>query len=109
MLQRWHIFMILLASQLMTSYFIFTALAVYVLAYSITNLDGPFDAFSRLRYLARKQDTWVKRGIHCPMCVSFWLGWLFALALPYQDYVQYAILALALMGVTVILTQVLDR
>lgn len=90
--------------------FIYAALAVYAMAYSVSNpyIDGPFDLFAKMRHLARKQDTWYKRGLYCPICVSFWLGWLFALPLDYRDYVQYAILALALMGVTVILTQVLD-
>lgn len=91
----------------MATDFILTALAVYAVAFMITSLDGPFDVFAKLQHWARMQDTWVKRGVLCKICVSFWLGWLFALALPYQDYVQYAILALALMGVTVVLTKVL--
>lgn len=91
------------------SAFILAALAVYAMAYSIARLDGPFDLFSRLRYLARRQDTWYKRGIHCLMCISFWLGWLAALTLDYQSYVHYAILSLALMGCTIMLVQLLDR
>ena len=89
--------------------FILAALAVYALAYSIARLDGPFDLFARLRHLARRQDTWYKRGIHCPICVSFWLGLGAAFTLDYRDYVHYGILSLALMACTIVLVQVLDR
>lgn len=89
--------------------FLIAALAVYGLAYTIARMDGPFDLFAKLRYLAIKQDTWYKRGIYCPICVSFWLSWLATSALDYQDYVHYVILSLALMGCTIVLTLILER
>lgn len=88
--------------------FIYAALAVYALAYSISRLDGPFDAFARLRN-AVGQRTWVGRGLYCPMCVAYWLSWAAAATLDYAGAADYVILSLALMGVTVVLTLLLDR
>jgi hypothetical protein len=48
-------------------------LAVFRLSVLIALEDGPFDVLS----LARErvgQTTWVGRGLHCPLCISFWLS-----------------------------------
>jgi hypothetical protein len=48
-------------------------LATYRVARMLTQEDGPFDAFAQLRGHAG-QRTWVGRGIHCVLCVSFWVA-----------------------------------
>lgn len=89
-------------------HFLIAALAVYQIAYSVARLDGPFDVFARLRHRAG-QRSWIGRGLHCPMCVAFWLGWTVALGLPYASLIDYGILAVGLAGGTVVLTLALDR
>lgn len=56
------------------------ALGVYRVALMTTQEDGPFDAFSRFRAWLG-QGSWVGRGFHCYMCVSFWVAGLAALVL----------------------------
>ena len=64
-------------------------LATYRVAYLITSEDGPFEIATRVRSLFG-QRTWVGRGFHCVLCVSFWLSliptilfvWLWWLAWP---------------------------
>lgn len=53
-------------------------LAVYRLAYMLAYEDGPADIFARLRERAG-QATWVGRGLHCVLCISFWLSLIAAL------------------------------
>ena len=48
-------------------------LGVYRVSFMIAQEDGPFDIFSRWRgYMGQK--TWVGRGMHCTLCISFWLS-----------------------------------
>ena len=58
--------------------FALAALAVYRLSRMLTDEDGPFEAFTRLRGLARP-DTWIGRGLECIMCMSVWVALLAAL------------------------------
>jgi hypothetical protein len=52
---------------------ILLALAVYRVSHMITREDGPFDLFSTWRdYVG--QANWIGRGLHCILCVSYWLS-----------------------------------
>lgn len=53
--------------------FVLAALAVYRLSRMVTDEEGPFMVFTKLRGLA-KPDTWVGRGMECIMCVSVWIA-----------------------------------
>ena len=53
--------------------FALAVLATYRIAHMLTREDGPFDVFSQMREVVG-QDTWVGRGLHCVLCVSFWLS-----------------------------------
>jgi hypothetical protein len=60
--------------------FLLALLGVYRLSHMIAMEDGPFDAFAELRDRVG-QGNWIGRGLHCPLCLSFWLslcmvGWL---------------------------------
>lgn len=60
--------------------FVVALLGVYRLSHMIAMEDGPFDMFATMRD-AIGQASWVGRGLHCPLCISFWLslsmlGWL---------------------------------
>lgn len=47
-------------------------------------LDGPFGIYSAIRNLCRRESMpeWIRDGIDCPYCVSFWIGHCVALLLP---------------------------
>ena len=60
-------------------------LAVWRVASIISNEEGPFDIFGRLRLWAgeyevnniRSATTWYGKGLTCIFCVSVWFGFLF--------------------------------
>lgn len=58
--------------------FVLAALAVYRLSRMLTDEEGPFMIFTKLRGLA-KPDTWVGRGLECIMCMSVWVALAVAL------------------------------
>lgn len=48
-------------------------LAVYRISYFIALDDGPFDVGSKFRgWIGQK--SWIGRGFHCVMCISFWVS-----------------------------------
>lgn len=49
------------------------ALAVYRISRMVSDEEGPFSIFTKLRALV-PPDTWVGRGLECIMCVSFWVA-----------------------------------
>ena len=77
---------------------ILAALAVYRISRMITDEEGPFAIFVKVRGLA-KPDTWIGRGLECIMCVSFWI------ALPIALYIggDWLLTWPALSAVTVII------
>jgi hypothetical protein len=54
-------------------YFVLATLATYRIAHMIAREDGPFDMFMLLREFAG-QEKWYGRGLHCVLCISFWLS-----------------------------------
>lgn len=77
-------------------------LAVYRVAHMVAAEDGPADVFTRIRYRIG-QRSWIGRGFHCPLCLSFWLAWPAAALLPWAGWLWYGVLALALSAVTLVL------
>jgi hypothetical protein len=51
------------------------SLIVYRIATDITEFDGAFEMFAYLRGLSMKRGvpSWIAEGLHCAICVSFWL------------------------------------
>lgn len=82
--------------------FLLLGLGVYRVAHMVATEDGPWDVFSRWRYRIG-QRSWVGRGFHCPLCISFWLGFGAAAVLPWYGWLWYIVFALALSGVTLVL------
>lgn len=76
------------------------ALAVYRLSRMISDEEGPFAVFTKLRGVFPPTD-WVGRGMECIMCISVWV------ALPIACYIDWTwttpLTWLALSGVTVII------
>ena len=58
-------------------------LAVYRLSHAVAYEDGPADAFTELRARVG-QGHWIGRGLHCPLCISFWLAFVPALVLDHS-------------------------
>lgn len=93
--------------------FILVALSVYRVAHLIVSEDGPFYLFSSFRKRLmqweqkRGRPHWIIDGFHCIYCVSFWGGWVGALFVPFTSVYDYAIIALALSSVTVLLKKTL--
>jgi hypothetical protein len=48
-------------------------LATYRVSHMITSEDGPFDVFALFRSRFN-QSNWIGRGVHCTLCVSFWVS-----------------------------------
>jgi len=91
-------------------YFALASLAVFRLSKMIATEQGPFDCFWHIRhYVALRflpksnRQHWIDAGWNCPKCLSFWLGFIFAIFLNPENVVQYVIIALAISAVTVLL------
>lgn len=99
----------------MILYLVLAAFAVYRVAHLAAYEDGPFDAISRSRSWVQthpKSPEWLREGAGCPMCMSFYLGFLFALPLLFLSgssasgtpvVLTYIVASLALSGATVAL------
>lgn len=82
-------------------------LAVYRVAHMVVAEDGPADLFVYGRgwvYERFGVESWVWRGVACIACVSFWLSWVAALALPGP----YVLNALGVAGAVLVLHKVLS-
>lgn len=94
-------------------YLTLAALAVYRVSHMLAYEEGPFAIFavgrSRLKTGARVPE-WLKEGAECPMCISFYLGFLAALPLLFwgEGLLLYVVASLALSGVTVLLVSLTE-
>jgi hypothetical protein len=85
--------------------FTIAALAVYRVSRMIADEEGPWGVFTWLRAQPTPQ-TWLARGLECPMCVSFWVAlptaaWVCMLG--YADLYLWPLVWMALSSVTVII------
>ena len=53
--------------------FFLAVLATWRVAYMLAREDGPFDVFANIRAKVG-QETWFGRGLHCVLCMSFWIS-----------------------------------
>ncbi len=87
---------------------ILSVLAVYRASYFIAKEDGPFDLFSELRGKIG-QDGWVGRGLHCVLCISFWLSLIPALWLFWGRPIDIIAGWFGISGAALVLYKVLDE
>lgn len=87
-------------------WFFVGVLATYRIARMLAMEDGPFDLFSTLREKVG-QRTWIGRGLHCTLCISFWAAWLVVLLLPLSSWQEYVNVSLAVSGGVVIVHKVI--
>lgn len=105
--------------------FLMVTLATYRIARMIASERGPWDVFHKLRTAVYKrwpdksifsdsvagfpasqigtESSWQFDGITCVDCLSFWLAWATALAIPFVDVATYAVSALAISTVCVLI------
>lgn len=75
---------------------LFVALSGYRVAHMLVYESGPARLFERWRgFWIARYPGWVAEGMTCILCMSFWLGWVFAL-LPLPRVVLLALSASAL-------------
>ena len=51
-------------------------MATFGLSFAIALTEGPFGLFKRARIKieTKTKAEWVKAGVRCPICISFWVG-----------------------------------
>ncbi len=65
---------------------ILAVLATYRIALMLATEEGAFGIFNLIRArIDPEQNTWVGRGLNCPLCIGFWIAGLFALLIAHQD------------------------
>lgn len=84
---------------------VFSALAVYRVTRMVVSEEGPFRIFSRFQGLTEKQDTWLKRGLNCQLCLGFWLALIPAILFPIAGF-PWWLTWLAIAGLQTIIYQV---
>ncbi len=86
---------------------IFVVLAVYRVALMVTTEDGPFGLFVQTRLEATNYapNTWVERGLHCPLCVGFWVSALGAVFIT-SDFPSWILAWLGIAGAQTFLTMI---
>lgn len=89
-------------------WFALLVLAVYRVSLLLATEDGPFEVFSWFRAVFRIEygsDDWVVKGLHCPLCIGFWLSFAAGLFL-YEDFLQYMVCSLAIAGASTFMTMI---
>lgn len=95
---------------------ILASLAVYRIAHLIGQERGPFDAALRFRlavgrrfpaimqYGRASYQHWIAEGVTCPLCISFWLAALGAIAVLFPTAAGDAVLvSLGIAGAVLVL------
>lgn len=87
---------------MMWLYFLLGALATWRITYDLINLAGPFGLYGKWRsFVESKMETWpdwAVDGWTCFHCVSWSVGFLVALLLPWSDVRSYILYAIAISG-----------
>lgn len=79
------------------------ALASYRLSFALAVEEGPFGIFLAIRDRAG-QASWLGRGLHCVLCISFWLSllllWVWGLG---DYYINALIRGIAVAGAVLVM------
>lgn len=74
-------------------------LVVWRLTYDFVALDGPFGLYRWIRErVGNSNVSWLREGITCGYCVSFWVGLVVTLAVPGLSWRDYILFSLASSG-----------
>lgn len=83
-------------------------LLTFRLSTAIAQEEGPFSLFTTLRGRVG-QANWIGRGVHCLLCVSFWLAVPAALLLPIASIGEFALYWGAISGGVLLITKYLNK
>lgn len=82
--------------------FVIAVLAVYRASRMLAHEDGPFTVFAWVRGKLG-QKNWIGRGLHCPLCLGFWLAAGAAYLVGPTDWRTWLLLWLGIAGGQVLL------
>ena len=86
----------------MTSIFyaLLASLAIWRLTYDVINLEGPFGLYEWMRNFVKDSQSpaWVKNGMTCYHCLSFWIGFVVCLGNPGLSWQSYFLVSLGCSG-----------
>lgn len=81
---------------------ILAVLATYRLARMLALEDGPADVFANLRNRF-DGDSWLARGLRCPLCLGFWIALCVALLVPFTTWQMFVLTWLGISGAQAII------
>lgn len=89
---------------------ILAILATYRIARMIAIEEGAFGVFEWVRSkVDPRQNTWLGRGMNCPMCISFWVALAFTFLIQVASLQLFLVTWLGIAGGAVIVYQVVDQ
>lgn len=82
---------------------------VYGLATMLAHYDGPFNIFDTLRLKTFETfgEHWITEGIHCPVCLGFWLSIPVSILLG-SGIITVVIIWLSIMGLNTFMVSLLN-
>lgn len=83
----------------MIVWLVLTAFGTYRIARMLVEEDGPFDVFGRFRARYTDDKRWFDRGIHCSLCVGFWVAGTLTFYLAIVDVVSWLLWPVCWFGV----------
>jgi hypothetical protein len=92
--------------------YILAILATYRVARMLALEEGAFGLFEWVRVEiggTNPESTWLSRGLHCPLCISFWIALLAALLLPFASWQIFVLSWLGIAGGAVVLFELVER
>lgn len=76
-------------------------LAVFGISVTISTLDGPFGVCAAFRKsMQRSSEAWIRKGVTCPICVSFWVAPVTAILSYPPTLTEHVQVALSSLGFT---------
>lgn len=85
------------------------AFAAYRCANMFALEDGPFDVFAAIRArIDPEQQTWIGRGLNCPLCIGVWVSLVCALVIQPQSITQFFLMWFGIAGAQVFLQKVTE-
>lgn len=88
---------------------ILATLATYRIALMVATEEGAFGVFALIRErVDPQQETWLGRGLNCPLCVGFWVSLAIALIIPFASWQGFILHWFGLAGGAVLIQKVTE-
>lgn len=89
--------------------YLLAVLAAYRIAHMIALEDGPADVFALIRSKFPQEESWIGRGVNCPLCIGFWSSLAVAMLLPFATWQVFALNWLGVAGAVTVLHLWLEK